>query len=519
MFYKTREIQLSIVWHFTIDFFFHQELSERLFLFQAMLEVNGIRIQFSKTDENIDACKTLQRWLLRFGQMPNVDTQEKNNQKSKMLRIQGNKLFQNKEELSKAMDLYNQAICWAESGSEDMAIGFANRSAIYFHWKLYDVCIENINLAVDAGCPGTLLAKLERRRSDCFLKLQNGNKIELPRFGEEVTAHLQVKAVDSHASFLLQRYSFDVKQKRKEPQLSVTANPKIPFIANCLKMESTAVKGRHVVTDADLKPGQIISIEKPYTNSLTKYHRYRKCANCFEENFMNLIPCPSCTCTMFCSKQCLAESEAGFHMYECPVVDLLWTQFEEYALTLRMVHKALTTFDSIDELIEFRKKSKKNPNAKNAFSFDHTNGDVTEKVRYDWVHNLQTNEQFRMDDELLDRCSKVAVLYHHLIEKTRFGNILRTERERDTLMAIILQHTQVSSLNCINCFQYDNVHYPTFTELKPLDVFSRGIYPLSSLFNHSCAPNTATIASGTNMVTYVTRPIKSKEEVTTCYKR
>lgn len=483
-----------------------------------MLEVHGIDIRFSKTDENTDACKTLHLWLLRFGQMPNVDTHQKNNQKSKLLRIQGNELFRKKEELSNALECYNKAVCWAEPGSEDMAIGFANRSAIYFHWKLYDVCIENINLAVGAGCPGILLPKLERRREICLFKMQNDNEVELPVIGD-LTLHFQSKVVNDRDSFYQKKYSFDIEQKRKEPQLSVTANPQIPFVANCLKMQTSAEKGRHVVTNEDLKPGQIISIEKPYTNALTKDHRYRKCANCFKENFLSLIPCSSCTCTMFCSRQCLAESENGFHMYECPVVDLLWTQFEEYALTLRMVYKAFTTFGSIEELIDIRKKANKNANATNAFSFDHTNDDVSEKVRYEWMHNLQTNEQFRMEYELMDRCCKVAILYHHLIEKTRFGEILRTERERDTLMAVILQHTQVSSINCFNCFQYDDVHHYAFTELKPLDVFSRGIYPLSSLFNHSCAPNTATIASGTKLVTYVTRPIKSKEEVTTCYKR
>lgn len=40
-----------------------------------------------------------------------------------------------KEEERNALELYNAPICWDKPGD---AIGYANRSPIYFNWKLFD---------------------------------------------------------------------------------------------------------------------------------------------------------------------------------------------------------------------------------------------------------------------------------------------------------------------------------------------------------------------------------------------
>jgi hypothetical protein len=173
-------------------------------------------------------------------------------------------------------------------------------------------------------------------------------------------------------------------------------------------------------------------------------------------------------------------------------------------------------FKTIQELIEFRKKNEK-VNV-TAFSFDHSNG-LSVKERYSQVDSLLTNEDKRSYGDMFIRCCKVAILYHYLIEKTKFAEMLHTQLHRDTLISVIVQHTQVTSINGFNCNQYDDVDLDAFMDFNSMNVFARGIYPFSSLFNHSCAPNTSTISVGTKIVTYVTRPIKSNSEVLGCYKR
>jgi SET and MYND domain-containing protein 4 len=62
--------------------------------------------------------------------------------------------------------------------------------------------------------------------------------------------------------------------------------------------------GRFVVTNKDLKVGEILAIEEPHFKILKSDSRYencqemnkfQRCAVCLKDNLMHLIPCPSCT--------------------------------------------------------------------------------------------------------------------------------------------------------------------------------------------------------------------------------
>ncbi|XP_037044344.1 SET and MYND domain-containing protein 4-like [Bradysia coprophila] len=493
-------------------------INDRLCRFCQFTKSCGRHVTFGR-DKNVAAIKKLLEWL----QEANFITAEivrniKCNKQSKMLRTKGNKLFTSDTDLSKALDLYNQSICWAEDTGEELAIGFANRSAVYFEWEKYDACLENIDLAVKAGCPERLMDKLNQRKANCVTNM-NAIKVGINANDPMSKIHsidklcLKMKDFNRLKS---KHFCFDIDETHCEPQLSLPANPKIPFIANCLEMKTSPQKGRYIVTTKELKPGQIISIEDPFLASLEKEHRYRKCANCFAENFMNLIPCKACTCTMFCSQKCLTESETGFHQYECSIADYIWNNFHEIGLTFRLAVKAFTMFDTVQELVDFREHSK-TANA-TVFSFDHTIG-LDDRDRYSQIENLCTNEENRIEDDLFTRGCKIALLYHHLIEKTKFGEMLRTDAERDVLISLLFHHSQTTSINSINCYEYDDVNLEAMADFKSSDVFARGMYPFSSLYNHSCAPNMATVAVGTKIVSYVTRDINKNSEVLLCLKR
>lgn len=479
--------------------------------------MSGRQVKFGR-DKNVTAIKKLYEYLQGFEEIPEEATQNaKCNKMSKKLRLEGNQLFQHDPDLSKSLEFYNQSICWAEDTGDEMAIGFANRSAVYFEWKMYDLCIENIELAVNARLPERLIDKLNARRADCITLIQKAAiKTAEPPSKIHYIDSLCIKMKDLRR-MKSKHFIFDVdNQNGYKPELSLEPNPSIPFIVDCLQMKTSPQKGRYIVTTKELTPGQIISIEEPFVNSLEKEHRYRKCANCFAEKFMHLIPCPRCTCTMFCSQKCLTESENGFHQYECPIAEYIWNHCEEISLTLRLVVKAFTMFGAVQELIEFREKNKK-ANV-TAFSFDHTAG-LSDQDRYGQIENLFTNEEHRQEEDLFTRGCKVALIYHYLIEKTKFGEMLKTEPERDALIALLFQHSQITSINCFNCYQYDDVDLEALADFKSSDVFARGMYPFSSLFNHSCAPNIATIAVGTKIVSYVTRVIHKNAEVLRCLKR
>lgn len=89
----------------------------------------------------------------------------KNNERSTALRIEGNEKFRT-EKWEDAMSFYNRSLCFSENGSENVGLAFANRSACFFHIKMCDKVLVDIELAIQSKVSDHLLPKLEQRRRD-----------------------------------------------------------------------------------------------------------------------------------------------------------------------------------------------------------------------------------------------------------------------------------------------------------------------------------------------------------------
>jgi len=169
---------------------------------------------FNACGTNADKVKLIEELLVKYDCIPKTDSHSaKDNKKSKELRQQGNTLF-GKGKIFDALESYNQSICWAESkeNSEDLAIGYANRSAIYYKWKMFEVCQENIELAKNAGYPKRLMDKLIKREMDCLERINNKSDINPEK-----------------SNFI--------------PKLHIEPHPEIPFIASCLEMKENVDQG------------------------------------------------------------------------------------------------------------------------------------------------------------------------------------------------------------------------------------------------------------------------------------
>lgn len=187
---------------------------------------------------------------------------------SNLLRQEGNDLYKKREFFS-ALLKYNQSLSYAESESENLGLAYANRSAVYFEIKLYDQCLKNIHLAEKNFYPKESLEVLNLRRLKCVELGKNETK----------------------------NYSQNVFK------LSLPANKKLPFIANCLKLENNEKYGRHIITTVDLSVGHIIAIDKSFCSvpisesqfiKVSEMNIYQRCNNCLKSNQMNLIPCQNC---------------------------------------------------------------------------------------------------------------------------------------------------------------------------------------------------------------------------------
>jgi hypothetical protein len=181
----------------------------------------------------------------------------KDNQQAIYCRNKGNVEFRQKK-FYEALIAYNKSLCHAEIGSENLSLAYANRAAVNLEVNEADKCLENIKLARAHGYANE--AKLKERE-------EKANKLK--------ENHLNDPENDPENFF----------------KLSYSPHERNPSIVNCLDIKSDPQLGRHVITNRDLNPGDVIAIEEPIFKSLLRERRYEYCTNCLKPNILSLIPC------------------------------------------------------------------------------------------------------------------------------------------------------------------------------------------------------------------------------------
>ena len=149
-------------------------------------------------------------------------------------------------------------------GSEEFSLAFANRSAVYLEVGEFELCLENIQLAIDCGgYPEEKVQSLMERREKCLDLLE-----------------------------------VDERDAQRDPwnffKLSEKANKKIPFVIDSIEMRESKQFGRHLITNRALKTGEVICIEKPFYKLIMNSARFSHCGNCLKSENLNLFPCCEC---------------------------------------------------------------------------------------------------------------------------------------------------------------------------------------------------------------------------------
>lgn len=189
--------------------------------------------------------------------------------RAKAARAAGNKFYFERSFFD-ALVKYNESLCYAETDSESIGLAFANKSAVYFEMKLIERCLRNIELAKANKYPEKNFSILDKRAEKC-------------------KGLVAVPEDESPFNFI---------------KLSYEANPKLPFVSNCLELKKSDKFGRCIVTNRDLKVGDVVAIEKPYFRiiksdsryeSCQETNRFQRCAYCLKDNLLDLIPCENCS--------------------------------------------------------------------------------------------------------------------------------------------------------------------------------------------------------------------------------
>lgn len=402
----------------------------------------------------------------------------RSNVRSTELRNRANVLYARKQhdDLFDALELYNKSICFAENDSEELSIAYANRSAVYFALRMYERCLENIDMAKSIGTyPSKLLPKLLYRESLCQNEIVSG--------------------LSATKSNLMSQYKY-------KPKLSHYPHSDVPFISELLQLEETASFGRSVVTTKEIKPGEVIAIENSYEFAVKSSHSYKRCANCLTENNLNLIPCSGCTSVMFCSVKCLQAAQKSVHGFECPLSGYVNSYLKSWSLPIRLTCRAFLSFNTVLDLAQFYEETK---DFKSNVFAPLTRADVTPQQL--WLHqvlSLEANEAQHTIEQLCEIYLATSIVSHLLMKQTRLSEICAGHES--ILIEFLYRFQLIVKSNSFSSRQFS---------CTQTEIYASGIiYPFSSLINHSCIQNVDQFTwNDEKLVLIAVRPIPKGEQI------
>lgn len=381
----------------------------------------------------------------------------KNNELSLKYRKEGNDKFTSVL-LQAAIECYNKSLCFAETGSVNVGLAYGNRSACFFHLKMYDKCLIDIDLALATNYPAEKLAKLEDRRSEC-LKIM------------------------------------ETKIHQKELRLDFKPHDKYPEMASILQIKSNKEFGRYISTKSDIDVGQIILVEPAFVaHYASKSEKYRRCNICLR-NYSNLVPCRGCPNALFCYTLCDNNNLHKCEIKICSDED----SNDIYMQTVRSILVAINTCLNVDELMNFVEQSIKiKPQEVPASLLD-------SKSKYRAYLKLSVSTHSEKQSKLH---WEVYLIYRALLNDPEIKEMFASEKHRRFLMHLIGHHLVIEESNseCLTTIENDILCNGTRTQCI-----------IARYFNHSCTPTIGSVNINNLMVYFAIRPIEKGEQLFVSY--
>lgn len=402
-------------------------------------------------------------------------------------------IYRNRGDYLNALKHLNRCICFIQpvtsTGVELLRHVYKARVSIYLELKLYECCLENLKHLTS-------------------INYTHGDKLDFNEMAE-------IEEICRCALENPHRSGVNKIEKPLVPSLRYRSHKNIPFIVEDVQLKYSDNFGYHLVVHRNLKPGDVIMIEKPYSAVLLPSDWYNKCTNCLASNYLNLIPCTNCNYAMFCSTNCRVEAYTRFHCYECPIMEEIKELLQpELMIALRNTIRGICVFTDLDKLGETLHK---NTDRRSDFEIDFKS--IEEEKMFEVVANQATNQDRRSLEDLFHFTAAGSVLYKLLTDRTNLRDRIETEAQKHVLMELVLRFTQIASVNSF----YMSALPIMAPQSAPSEIekeFGISTYPLSSFMNHSCAPNVTKTNAGENhevLMVFVTRPIKAGAQIFDCY--
>ncbi|KAK3521948.1 hypothetical protein QTP70_020049 [Hemibagrus guttatus] len=216
----------------------------------------------------------------------------------------------------------SRGVCHAEKNTEQLSLCYANRSAALFHLGLYTKCLEDIQRAFDEGYPRRLQSKLVDRKTQCTSLVK------------------KQKCIKASPS------------KHQTPQTNENKCGNTN-VSSAVSVHFTTEKERHLLATENMSAGEVVIEDEAFSFVLIPVNgQYKKsgeanifttgpqhCHHCLCEN-CNTVPCRGCSYAQYCGQRCEKEAWHQYHCWECSVGSELLTLGVFAHLALRVALKA-----------------------------------------------------------------------------------------------------------------------------------------------------------------------------------
>uniref|UniRef100_A0A6I8PG85 Protein-lysine N-methyltransferase SMYD4 n=1 Tax=Ornithorhynchus anatinus TaxID=9258 RepID=A0A6I8PG85_ORNAN len=479
---------------------------------------------------------------------------------------EGNRKFQRKNYRSAAI-LYSKGVAHARPNTQEMSMCYANRSAALFYLGQYEVCLEDIKRAQEHGYPVNLQPKILSRKAECLLAL--GWLREAAQAVKELEGHLTASGNHPALQEKLGRLKVRVREKESRPDVPPEGptrtstglefreeNDQIPQASSCVLLRADIPRGRHLIAKEDILPGELLVREEAFVSVLTPgedlglqegletkwnpgiTHGDLHCHHCLKP-VSSSIPCNGCSYAKYCSQECLQQAWERYHKIECPLGGILLALgvfchvalrtvlvagFEDVSRSVERFPEQLTNRElwapeggSLDETPDSRTEPGETERKSEAGDIPIPGCDVHGKYQstYDAVFNLLPHSESHSPGHKFLCGFSVAALCKKL---GRADPQAALSPELKVWGAAMLRH--VLQLQCnaqaLTTIQETASEDHVIASSRQVRL-ATGLFPVVSLLNHSCSPNTSVSFSGRVAVVQATQPIGRGQEILHCY--
>lgn len=465
------------------------------------------------------------------------------NEKSAGLSVQfrneGNKYFQ-KGEYQSALNKYNQSAVFAPSPTHnwndldegkdvthlELSYALANRSAVFYHQKRYQTCLQDIELSVESRYPKSLIYKLHERKAKCFMEMKDfekANESFQNTLNSLTEAELEEKKHETIKTLVMK--NLERCREKKSSSDNALRNSfeqfhgPVPFIKEKSDVVLSAsdsigiTKNEEIdfglIANKDIPVGEVVIVERAYASIVLPKFDQIYCHHCCHR-VIAAFPCQQCSEVMYCSDLCSKASWEQYHNFECKcLATVKGANFGLGYLSMKMVLKA-----GLSQVLEYQKEEKEDGCIRSVGL--NLNGKY-DSEDYNTVYNLVNHSEKRTPEDLFKRTLQACFLLKCL-EATNFFAKDRTETTFDEKCYVtghVLRH--IMMLPC-------NAHEVSELAMKPSNLpesetieIGSGIYPVLSLINHSCDPNVVRHSYGDICVVRAIKNIEVGEEIVDNY--